>query len=50
MRISLGAPAALPDLVAFANRFHPQRMLFGGGDGVDWSEFLTQPVRHWLSE
>jgi len=38
---------ALPGLAAFSSRFHPQRQLLVGGQGVALEEFLAAPPEKW---
>lgn len=40
----------LPGMAAFADAFHPQRMLLVGGDGISLEEFLLRPVEGWARE
>jgi hypothetical protein len=40
---------SLPGLAEFAKKFHPQRQLLVGGQGVPLEEFLSLPPSHWLS-
>ncbi len=42
------SPESLPGLAAFDAAFHPTRSLLVGGDGIPVSEFLSNPVEHWL--
>ena len=42
------APAAHPGTAAFVQAFRPQRTLLVGGDGISLSDFLTQPLSHWM--
>ncbi|MDT8398332.1 MAG: DUF4143 domain-containing protein [Pseudomonadales bacterium] len=43
------APQAHPGMAAFAEAFKPQRSLLVGGDGIALQDFLTRPLRHWVS-
>jgi len=38
----------LPGMEAFDKRFHAQRKLLVGGQGVSLEEFLSKPAAHWL--
>lgn len=40
---------SLPGMAVFSAKFHPQRTLLVGGDGITVEDFLSQPVFHWIS-
>jgi predicted AAA+ superfamily ATPase len=40
---------SLPGLDEFAKKFHPQKQLLIGGQGVPLEEFLSLPPSHWMS-
>lgn len=46
---SARAPQSHRGTAAFAAAFKPQRTLLVGGDGIELGEFLSRPVRHWIS-
>lgn len=42
------APVAHRGLALFVERFHPERTLLVGDDGIPLEEFLSRPVEYWL--